>query len=59
MIHYRTYLVIQWLTFCTLNAGGPELDPGWGSRSHMLQLRVHLPQPNILCAKTKESTYCT
>ena len=27
--------------------------PGQGTRSHMLQLRVHMPQPKILSAATK------
>ena len=43
-------LVVQWLI---LNAGGPGSIPGQGTRSHMPQLRVRLPQLNILCATTK------
>ena len=35
------------------NAGGPGSTPGQGTRSHMLQLRVHMPQLKILCATTK------
>ena len=32
--------MVQWLRFCTLNAGGPGSIPGQGTRSQMLQLRV-------------------
>ena len=40
----RTSLVVQWLRLCTLNAGGPGVIPGKGTRFHTLQLRVHMPQ---------------
>ena len=46
-------LVIQWLRLCTPNAGGPGLIPGQGTRSHMLQLRVHMLRLKILHAATK------
>ena len=36
-------------------AGGPGLIPGQGTRSHMLQLRVHMPQLKISYAATKDS----
>ena len=39
-----TSLVVQWLRLHTPNAGGPGLIPGQGSRSHILQLRVHMLQ---------------
>ena len=32
---------------------GPGLIPGQGTRSHMLQLRVHTPQLKILRATSK------
>ena len=32
---------------------GPGLIPGQGTRSHMLQLRVHMPQLKILHATSK------
>ena len=35
----RDFLVIQWLRFCTPNAGGPGLLPGQGTRSHKPKLR--------------------
>ena len=38
-------LVVQWLRFCTPNAGGPYSVLGQGTRSYMPQLRVHIPQP--------------
>ena len=34
-----TPLVIQWLRLHGPNAGGPDVIPGQGARSHMLQLR--------------------
>ena len=37
---------VQWLRLCAPNAGGPGLIPGQGSRSHTLQLGVHMTQPN-------------
>ena len=36
--------VVQWLRLCAPNAGGLGSIPGQGTRSHMLQLRVHVPQ---------------
>ena len=36
-------------------AGGPGLIPGQGTRSHMLQLRVHMPQLKISYTATKDS----
>ena len=35
----RTSLVVQWLRLRAPNAGGLELIPGQGSRSHVPQLR--------------------
>ncbi|TEA23206.1 hypothetical protein DBR06_SOUSAS5510012, partial [Sousa chinensis] len=37
-------LVVQWLRLRTPNAGGPDSTPGQGTRSHMPQLRVRMPQ---------------
>ena len=39
-----TSLVVLWLRLHTPNAGGLGLIPGQGTRPHMLQLRVHMPQ---------------
>ena len=36
-----TSLVVQWLRLHTPNAEGPGLNPRQGTRSHMLQIRVH------------------
>ena len=49
--NWGTSLVIPWLRFCTFNAGGPGLIPGWGIRSHMLQIKVRMRQGRlkILC----------
>ena len=41
-------LVVQWLRLHDLNAGGPSLIPGQGTRSHIPQQRVTIP-----CATTK------
>ena len=38
-----TSLVVQRLRLHTPNAEGPGSNPGQGTRSHMLQLRVHTP----------------
>ena len=43
----------QWLRLRTPNAGAPGLIPGSGTRFHMLQLSVHMPQLKILYASTK------
>ena len=48
-----TSLVAQWLRLHAPNAGGMGLIPGQGTRSHMLPLRVHMPQLKILHATTK------
>ena len=37
-IFWGTSLVAQWLRLCPPNAGGLGSIPGWGTRSHMLQL---------------------
>ena len=48
-----TSLVVQRLGLHVPNAEGPSSIPGQGTRSHMLQLRVHMPQLKILDATTK------
>ena len=50
---HETSLVVQWLGLCAPNAGDPGSIPGQGTRSHMLQPRVRMPQLKILCAATK------
>ena len=35
-----TSLVVQWQRLCTLNVAGLGSIPGWGTRPHMLQLRL-------------------
>ena len=40
----ETSLVIQWLKLCAPNVGGLGSIPSQGTRSHMLQLRVHMLQ---------------
>ena len=42
-----TSLVIQWLRFCTPNAGGSSMIPHQRTRSHMPQVRVHMLLLNI------------
>ena len=39
----RTSLVVQWLRLCTPKAGAPGSIPAQGTRSHVPQLRVHMP----------------
>ena len=45
-----TSLAVQGLRLCTPNTGGPGPIPGGKTRSHMLQLRVHMPHLKILHA---------
>ena len=46
-------LVIQWVRFCTHNAGGPHPVPRQGPRFHMPHLGVHTRQLKIPSAATK------
>ena len=48
--------MVQRLRLCTRSAGGPSSIPGQGIRSHMLQLRVLMPQLKIPCTTAK--TWC-
>ena len=48
-----TLLVAQWLRLDTPSAGGLGSILGQGTKSHMLQLRVRVPQLNILHAAIK------
>ena len=43
----RDFPVIQWLRLRAPSAGGPDLAPGQGTRSHMPQLK------DLLCSATK------
>ena len=52
----RTSLVVQWLRLCVPNGGDLSSIPGQRTRSHVSQLRVRMPQLEILCAATK--TWC-
>ena len=47
-----TSLVVQWLRFLTLNAGGLGLIPGQGTRSHITQLKISHVATNIRCSQT-------
>ena len=40
-------MVVQWLRLHAPNAGGPGSIPGQGTRPHMLQPRVCMPQLKI------------
>ena len=53
----RASLVVQWLRLCAPNAGGPGSTPDLGTRSHMLQLRIRIPQLRILHVSMK--TWCS
>ena len=44
-----TEQVLQWLRLHAVNVGGLGSIPGQGTRSHMLQLRVHMPQITACC----------
>ena len=45
--------MVQWLRFRAPNIGGPGSISGQGTRSQMLQLRVHMPYLKILLAAMK------
>ena len=45
-------LEVQWLELYTSSAGGLGSIPGQGTRSHRLQLTVHMPRPKASCAST-------
>ena len=47
------FLFVQQLGLCGPKAGGPGLILGWGSGSHIPQLRVHMLQLKIPSAATK------
>ena len=49
----RTSLVVQGLRFQAPRAEGLGFIPGQGTRSHMLQLRVRMPQLQIPHAAAK------
>ena len=53
MARVGTSLVVQWLRLWAPNAGSLGLITGQGTRSHMLQGRVHISQLKILNAATK------
>ena len=54
-----TSLVVLRLKRHVPNAGGPGLIPGQGTKSHLLQLRVHMPRLKILHAVMKmEDSKC-
>ena len=46
-------MVVQWLRLHASNAGGPGSIPGWGTGSHMPQLKVCMPQLKVSCASIK------
>ena len=50
---FGTSLKVQWLGLSTPSVGALGLIPGQRTRSHMLQLRVHMQQLKILHAATK------
>ena len=45
--------VVQWLRLHAPNVESPGSIPGQGTRSHIVQLRVHMLQLKILSAATK------
>ena len=45
--------VVQWLRLHAPNAESPGSIPGQGTRSHILQLRVHMLQLKISSAATE------
>ena len=52
-----TSLVVQWLRLHTPNAGGQGSIPSEGTRSHMPQLNMRMPQLDPTCHK-KDPVSC-
>ena len=53
-------LVVQWLSLHLPSAGGPGSTCSQGTRSYMPQLRVRMPQVEILhVAKTIKGPLCS
>ena len=50
MPKWFNWKVVQWLRLHALNVGGLGSIPGQGTRSHMPQLRVHMPQITACCS---------
>ena len=46
--------MVQWLRPFAPRAGDLGSIPGWGTRAHMLQLRVHMLQLKVLCAARED-----
>ena len=44
LTHAESSLMVQWIRRCTPNVGDLGSIPGQGTRSRVLQLRVHMPQ---------------
>ena len=55
----KTSRVVQWLSLWAPNAAGPGSIPGQGTRSHMPQLRVQIPQLKFPWAATKDLSATT
>ena len=61
---HGTSLMVQWLRLCAPNAGGPDLIPGQGMRSHMPQLWVSMLQSSQISKRNKYfwkyvTTFCS
>ncbi|TEA24312.1 hypothetical protein DBR06_SOUSAS4410010, partial [Sousa chinensis] len=50
-VHSGTSLVVQWLRLHTPSEGGLGSIPSQGTRSHMPQIRVHMPQLEDLACR--------
>ena len=50
---FETSLVVQWLRFLILNAGGPGMIPGQETRSQVPQLTANMPQLETLHSTAK------
>ena len=50
-----TSLVVQWLRLHAPDAGGLGLNPGQGTGSHMLQVRVHIATSKAWCSQINNS----
>ena len=53
LLKIGTYLVEQWVRARVPSAGGLGSTPGQGTRSHMQQPRIHMPQLKFLHSTPK------
>ena len=54
-----TSLLVQWLKLHAVNEGGPGSTPGQRTRSHLLQLKIRIPQWRLKIPCIATNTWCS